>query len=328
MLLLLNTKAMIIVVAVVAVDKLMKKTEYFPYAFFEGKILPTENAKINIMTNAFQYGNAVFGGIRGYMGKDKKLYIFRLSDHYKRFWDALKILNKTINYSHKQLISKTLELADKNKPATDCYFRPIAYGARFGLSPDLYNLDFDFAIYMIPLGEYLPLTRGLKLIVSNWTRVGDNVIPARGKISGSYVNSSLAKGEAARMGFDDALMMTADGHITEGSSSNFFMLRDGVLITAPKYSDVLEGITRKTILQLAKDLKIPIEERPIDRTEVYIADEAFLSGTGAQVAWIEEIDGRKIGNRHIGSITAKLQNLFFDIVRGKEKKYSSWSTKV
>jgi len=306
----------------------MKTTQYFPYAFFEGKIVPTEEAKISIMTNAFQYGNAVFGGIRGYIGKDKNLCIFRVFDHYKRFMDALKILNKTIKFSHKQLISITCELAKKNKPTTDCYFRPIAYGARYGLTPDLHNLDFDFAMYMIPLGEYLPLTRGLKLITSNWTRVGDNVIPARGKISGSYVNSSLAKGEATRMGFDDALMMTADGHIAEGSSSNFFMVRDGVLITAPKYSDVLEGITRRTIFQLAQDIRIPIEERPIDRTEVYVAEEAFLSGTGAQVAWIEEVDGRKIGNGKIGPVSAKLQKLFFDIVRGKEKKYSGWLTKV
>lgn len=306
----------------------MKKTEYFPYAFFEGKIVSTENAKINIMTNAFQYGNAVFGGIRGYVGADNDIYIFRISDHYKRFLSALKILNKTIKYSQNRLIEITKELAKKNKPATDSYFRPIAYGTRYGLSPDLHYLDFDFALYMIPLGEYLPLSRGLKLMISSWTRISDSMIPARAKISGSYVNSSLAKGDASRLGFDDALMMNADGHITEGSAANFFMIRDGILITPPKYSDVLEGVTRRTLLELAEELSVSVVERDIDRTEVYIADEAFLSGTGAQVAWIAEVDGRKVGNGKMGSITGKIQKLFFDIVRGKEKKYKDWLTKI
>lgn len=307
----------------------MKNTSYFPYAFFQGKIIPTDEAKVSIMTHALQYGTGIFGGIRGYVGDGAKdISLFRAHDHYKRFISALRILNEKIPYTEEQLVHITLDLARKNKPTTDCYFRPISYANRYGLSPDLHNLEFDFAMYMIPLDEYLSISKGLRLMISSWMRITDNMIPARAKITGGYINSSLAKGEAVRLGFDDALMMNSEGHITEGSSSNFFMVRDGVLITSPVCGDVLEGITRKSILKLANDLKIAVEEREIDRTEVYISDEAFLTGTGAQVAWISQVDGRTIGNGKIGPITSQMQTLFFDIVRGKEKKYAHWLTRV
>lgn len=306
----------------------MKKSDNFPYAFFRGKIVPVEEAKVSIMTNALQYGNAVFGGIRGYVGKDKKIYIFRINDHYKRFLSSLSILNRSIKYSQEQLVEISKELVKRNSPKTDCYLRPFAYGAKLGISPNLHGLDFDFSIYMIPLGEYLPLTRGLRLMISSWIRVNDSMIPARAKISGSYVNSSLAKGDASRLGFDDALMMDRDGHITEGSAANFFIVRDGTLITPSPNCDILEGITRRSIIALAKDLSIPVLEREIDRSEVFIADEAFLCGTGVQVAWVGEVDGRVIGNGTIGPITRKLQKLYFDIVHGEETKYSDWLTKI
>ena len=302
---------------------------FLPFASFEGKIIPTEHAKISIMTNAFQYGTAVFGGIRGYeSGNKKDYYIFRLDDHYKRFLSSLKILNKTIDFTAEKLVKITLDVAVKNQPKSDFYCRPIAYAANFELSPDTSRLNFDFALYMIPLGEYLPISKGLNLMISNWVRISDNMIPSRSKASGGYINSALAKGDAARLGFDDCLMLGSDGHLTEGSAANFFMVRDGVLITSPKYSDVLEGITRRTILQLAADLGIQTVERNIDRTEVYIADEAFLTGTGAQVAWIAEVDQRTIGSGKIGPITQKIQKLFFNIVRGNVSKYSSWLTKI
>lgn len=303
----------------------MSEASYFPFAFFEGKILPTELARVNIMTNALQYGNAVFGGIRGYVSDSgKHINIFRLHDHYTRFLNSLKILNKSIRYDESKLAEITIELARKNRPVSDCYFRPFAYAKNYEISPDLSKVDFDFALYMIPLGEYLPIHKGLKLEISNWVRISDNMIPSRAKISGGYINSSLAKGDAVKMGYDDALMLATDGHVAEGSGANFFIVRDGNLITSPRYSDVLEGITRKTILELAYDLKIPTYERPIDRTELYIAEEAFLSGTGAQVAWVAQIDGRVIGNGKIGKITGKIQKLFFEIVRNKVKKYSHW----
>lgn len=303
--------------------------KYFPFAFFESKIVMTELAKVSIMTNALQYGTGIFGGIRGYISESKKsINIFRLKDHYHRFLNSLRIINKSINYSHNELVKLTVELVRRNKPAVDCYIRPLAYGANFEISPDLSKLDFDFAIYMVPLGEYLSVSKGLKLGVSNWVRVNDNMIPARAKATGGYINSSLAKGDGAKLGYDDMLLMTQDGHLAEGSGANFFMVREGKLITSPKYADVLEGITRRTIIELARDFEIPVEERLIDRTEVYIADEAFLTGTGVQVAWIAEVDGRSIGNGKIGPITEKLQKLFFNIVRGREKKYAGWLTKV
>lgn len=307
----------------------MKNDQFLPFAFFEGKIIPTELAKVSIMTNALQYGTGIFGGIRGYQSGNKKDYfIFRLNDHYKRFITSLKILNKTIPYSVEKLVKITIEVAQKNQPKSDFYVRPFAYAADYELSPDTSRLNFDFALYMIPLGEYLPISKGLKLMISNWTRINDNMIPSRAKATGGYFNSAIAKGDAARLGFDDTLMLGADGHLTEASAANFFMVRDGVLITSPKYADVLEGITRKTTLTLAQDLGIPTVERHIDRTEVYIADEAFLTGTGTQVAWINEVDGRIIGNGKIGPITAKIQKHFFNIVRGNVDRYSSWLTKI
>ena len=305
------------------------KNNYFPYAFFEGKIVPTEEAKVSIMTNALQYGTGVFGGIRCYLSDDKKsATIFRLGDHYLRLLKALNILNKSIKYSHQNLVNITMDLTRKNNPKTDAYLRPIAYAADYGLSPDLSQSRFEFAAYMIPLGEYLPISKGLKLMISSWIRINDNQIPSRAKVTGGYVNSALARADAVRHGYDDAIMLTMDGHISEGSAANFFIVREGVLITPSKNSDVLEGITRKTIITLAHDLSIPIEERPIDRTEVYSADEAFLTGTGAQVAWIKEVDGRQISDSKMGPITERIQKLFFAIVRGKEKKYSKWLTKV
>ena len=302
---------------------------FLPFAFFHGKIVPTDLAKVSIMTNALQYGNAVFGGIRGYQSADKKdYYLFRLLDHYQRLLKSLKILNKSIPYTADNLAKITLELAKKNRPKSDFYIRPLAYASDYEISPDLSLLNFEFALYMMPLWEYLPVSKGLKLQISSWVRINDNMIPSRAKASGGYINSSLAKGDATRLGFDDALLMGQDGHLTESSGANFFLIRDGVLITSPKYSDVLEGVTRRTVLQLAKDSDIPSVERPIDRTEIYIADEAFLSGTGAQVAWIAEVDKRTIGSGKIGPISFKIQKLFFNLVRGNVSKYSSWLTKI
>lgn len=286
-------------------------------------------AKVSIMTNALQYGNGVFGGLRGYKeGNKANFHIFRLEDHYERLLKSLKILNQKIPYNVKKLAEITLELARKNEPKTDFYVRPLAYAANFEISPDLSKVNFDLAIYMVPMGEYLSISKGLRLAVSNWTRINDNMIPSRGKVSGGYINSSLAKGDAVRLGFDDALLLSQDGHLAEASGANFFMVRDGMLITSPRYADVLEGITRRTIIQLATDLNIPVVERLVDRTEIYIADEVFLSGTGAQLAWVSEVDNRVIGSGKIGPLTAKIQKLFFSIVRGNIRKYTHWLTKV
>lgn len=303
---------------------------YFPYTFFQGKIIKTQDANVPVMTNALQYGTGIFGGIRGYYNKKGKfLSLFRIDDHYKRFLSSLKIIGVNIAYTGSQLKKITLELVEKNKPVTDTYIRPFAYASSTNLSPNLERDNtFGFALYMMPLGEYLSIDKGLSVAVSSWRRVSDNAIPARGKISGSYINSALARKEATERGFDEAILLTQDGHVSEGSAENIFIVRDGVLITPPVTDDVLEGITRRTILQLAKDLGIPTEVRSIDRTELYLTDEAFFSGTGVQVAWISKVDNRVVGSGKRGLITGKLQDLYFSIVRGKEKNYSHWCTKI
>lgn len=303
----------------------------FPFSFFENKIVKTEDAKVSIMTNSLQYGNGVFGGIRGYYNKNKKtLFVFRLNDHFERFLNALKILNVSIPYSKNQLKDIVVDLAKKNQPKTDSYFRPFAYAGSDNISP---NLDrdavFNFCLFMISLGEYLPINTGISAMVSSWRRVSDNAVPARAKISGAYINSSLAKKEATDRGFDEAIVLNEGGHVSEGSAANFFLVKNNILITPSKTDDILEGITRRTILELAKDLKIQTEERSVDRTELYTADESFFSGTGVQLSWINNIDGRMIGDGKRGKIAGKLQDLFFQIVRGESKKYSQkWCTPI
>lgn len=306
------------------------KNQYFPFVFFQDKIVKKEEAKIPIMTNALQYGNAIFGGIRGYYNKQQGfLSIFRVDDHYKRFLLSLKILGVRINYNLSQLKEITIKLVKKNNPKTDTYFRPFAYASSLNISPNLEaDKHFAFSLYMLPLGEYLSIDKGLKVMISSWRRISDNAIPSRAKIAGGYINSSLARKEATERGFDEAIFLTDDGHVAEGSAENLFIVRDGVLITPPKTDEILEGITRRSIITLAKDLKIPVEERSVDRSELYIADEAFFSGTGVQVAWISSVDNRVIGNGRRGPITAKLQDLFFKIVRGETKEYSHWRTEI
>lgn len=300
----------------------------FKYAFFEGQFNDLENAKVSIMTNALQYGTAVFGGIRGYYDiEEKKLSLFRIRDHYKRFLSSIKILGCDFPYSLEQLISIHLDLIKKNAPTINSYFRPFAYVSNTSLGPNLHNVTMDYALYMIPLEEYMPLGKGLSLKVSSWRRVSDNSIPARGKFSGAYLNSAFARKEANDNGYDEAILLTENGTVCEGSAENLFIIRDDILITPSLGDDILEGITRKTLLHLARENGIEVMERSIDRSELYLADEAFLSGTGCQLAWVHSIDKRVISNE-IGHISKKLQDEYFAVVRGKVAKYSSWCTKV
>lgn len=304
------------------------KTGSFPYAFFENKVVKMEDAKVSVQTNALQYGTGIFGGIRGYYNqKEKAVYVFRLDDHYKRFLSSVRILGCGFPYDKDQLKTITLDLLKKNKPTTDVYFRPFAYVGNLELGPNLANTTLDFTLYMIPLGEYLPVSKGLNMGVSSWQRISDNAIPSRAKASGGYINSALARKEATDNGYDEAIMLNKDGHVAEGSAENFFMIRDGILITPTVSEGVLEGITRRSVIQLAKDMGIPVEARPIERTEIYVADEIFLSGTGCQVAWVHSIDKRVISEK-IGLLTKKLQDKFFSVVRGQDEAYISWCTKV
>jgi branched-chain amino acid aminotransferase len=300
----------------------------FPYAFFEGRFVPVKKAKVSIMVNALQYGTGVFGGIRGYVNKDTStVFIFRLNDHLERMLHSLKILGVKTRFSLTELSEIVIELVKRNQPKQNVYFRPFFYAGSLLLSPNLArDADFDFALYMLKLDDYLSTSIGLSVKVSTWRRISDNAIPARAKITGAYINSALARKEASDEGFDEAIMLTESGEVSEGSAENIFIVRDGQLITPVVTDDVLEGITRKTIIQIAKDFSIPVIERSIDRTELYISDEAFFCGTGVQISWIRSIDKRVIANGKIGPITQKIQKQFFNIVYGVTKDHEEWLT--
>lgn len=306
------------------------KTTGMPFAFFEGKITPIEKAQVNIMTNALQYGTGIFGGMRGYFNKETgELNIFRVDDHLTRFLSSIKILGVKIEYSKEDLKKIFLDLIQQNKPATDVYFRPFAYAGSLNLAPDLDRDNvFSFLLYMVPLGDYLPTNKGLSVGVSSWRRISDNAIPSRAKISGGYINSALAKKEAHNSGYDEAIFLNESGHVAEGSAMNIFLVRNGKIITPSVTEDILEGITRRSVMEIAQDLGYEVVERVIDRSELYIADEVFFCGTAAQVAWIAKVDGRTVGNGEQGEVSQKIQETFFNTVRGKDKKYSSWLTKV
>ena len=297
--------------------------------FFNSKFTNLKAANLNIQTHALQYGTACIGGIRGYWNAElNDLLVFRIKDHYKRFIQSSKILQMNLPYTVDRLIEISIELLKKGTWKENVYLRPIQYKSSYDLTPVMHSLPDQYAIYAIPLNDYLDTNRGLEICISSWLRLSDNQIPMRSKASAGYLNSALAKSEAVQNGYDEAIFLDVHSNVCEGSAENIFIVRDGVLITPPISSSILEGITRKTILQLANDLGIPVEERNIERTELYICDEAFFSGTGAQVAWIKAIDKRVIHDGKQGNITRRIHDLFFSIVTGKEKKYSSWITSI
>lgn len=299
------------------------------YAFFNGKIIPFEDAKVGIMTSSFNYGTGVFEGIRAYWSDDKEeLFVFRLREHYERFVRNGRFLLIDHSYSVDRLCDATLELLARNDYRTDVYIRPLAYKSTEAIGVRLHDLDSGCAIYTLPLGEYIDAPGGARLMVSTWRRIDDNSIPARNKIIGAYVNSALAKTEAHLSGFDDALMLCQDGHVSEASAANIFLVRDGVLITPPVTNDILEGINRATIIELARDLGFETKERPIDRSELYRAEEVFLCGTGVGLVPVVEIDRRPIGAGQPGPIGTNLRASFLSIARGREPRYRHWLTPV
>ena len=296
------------------------------YAYFEGNIVPFEDAKVSVMNHTFNYGTGAFGGLRGYWNEDKEqLFVFRPYDHFKRFLNSARLLSFDLDYIPEQLIDILLELLRVEGWRENVYIRPIAYveSARIGVR--LHNLDYGVTMFSLPFGSYVPNETGTHVTFSSWNRVDDNAIPARGKLIGSYINSALIKTDAERAGFDEALVLNRDGHLSEGSAENFFMVRDGVVITPPVTSNILEGITRRTLIHMLRnDLNVEIVERDIDRTEVYLADEAFFCGTGVQVVAITQVDHRPIGDGKMGPIVSQLRDLYFSTVKGNVDKYSDW----
>jgi len=301
------------------------------FAYFEGKIVPIEDAKISIMTHAFNYGTAAFGGVRAYWNDaDQELYIFRPLDHFKRLLDSAKLLLMDLPYTPQSMLDILLNLLRKeNYRNQDIYIRPLVYKSSTGIGVRLHDLNSDFAMFALPFGSYIPNEEGSRVTFSAWRRVDDNVIPARGKITGAYANSALIKTDAVLSGYDEALVLDQVGHISEGSAENFFMVRNGVAITPPTSANILEGITRRTVMQLlTEEMGIRVEEREIDRTEVFVADEAFFCGTGVQIVAITEVDHRKVGDGKMGPVVRQLRQLYFDLVRGKIAKYRAWTVPV
>lgn len=300
------------------------------HAFFEGKIVPLADAKINIATHGFLYGTAVFGGIRGYWNEEKKrLFVFRPYDHFRRLLHSGHMMAMQTDYDEESLIQLTLDLLRTDNWQQDVYIRPTFYKSDLGIGVKLHGLTDEFSMFVIAYEPYVKNDTNAHVTVSSWRRIDDNVIPARGKVSGAYVNSALIKTDANRAGFDEALVLDNGGHISEGSAMNIFMVRDGVVVTPPVTDNILEGITRKSVIELARnELGLPVVERSIDRTEVYIAEEMFMTGTAAQIVAVTKVDHRPIGTGAMGPVTTKLRTVYEDILRGKNNKYEHWNVAV
>ncbi len=300
------------------------------FAYFQGKIVPYAEAKVGVMTHALNYGTSVFGGVRAYWNaEEEQLFLFRPYDHFRRLLRSAKLLRMTFDYTPEQLTEITKELLRAEGHRCDVYIRPLAYKADEIIGVKLHGLTDELTIFSVPFDRYVSNDTGAHVTISGWRRIDDNTIPARGKIGGAYVNSAFIKSDALLAGFDEALVLTNEGHISEGSAENVFIVRDGVLITPPVTENILEGITRRTVIQLAKEeLGIPVVERPIDRTEVYICDELFLTGTAAQITAVTRVDFYPVGSGEMGPITAQLREIFEQVVRGKHPKYRHWNVPV
>lgn len=295
-------------------------------AYFQGKIVPYSEAKVGILTHALNYGTAAFAGLRAYWNEqEQQLFIFRPKDHYHRFLNSAKLLCMTLDQTPESLTRITVDLLRVDDYHCDIYIRPLAYKADEAIGVRLHNLTDEFSIVALPFTRYVANDTNAHVTFSSWRRVDDNVIPARGKISGAYANSAFIKTDASRAGFDEALVLTQDGHVSEGSAMNFFMLRDGVLVTPSITENVLEGITRRTMIELAREeMGLTVVERQVDRTEVYLADEIFLTGTAAEVTAVTRVDHRPIGNGKMGPVTSQLRQMFDDLVRGRIMKFHKW----
>jgi len=276
------------------------------------------------------YGTAIFEGIRGYWNSEQEqIYLFRMKEHFERMQQNMKLLYLESPESIEKLCGIVVELLRLNQPSTDTYIRPCAYKSATSIGPGLDDNPTDVCIFSVPFGDYFHGAGGLKCQVSSWRRLEDNAIPARAKISGSYVNAALAKTDAQRAGFDECIMLSENGQVSEGSAMNLFLVKQGQLITTPVTENILEGITRATITEFAQaEFNLFTITRPIDRTELYGADEVFFCGTGAQIAPIVEVDHRKIGDGKPGPITQKILTTYESICRGRNAKYNHWLTPV
>jgi len=300
------------------------------FAFFGEEFVPIEKAQVSIMTHALNYGTGCFEGLRAYWSQaEQQLFVFRMTEHYQRFHQSARILKIELFHSVEQLNAITLELLRREGYQEDTYIRPLAYKSSQGIGVRLHDLEDGLALFAVPFGRYVQNEEGANVVVSSWRRISDNAIPARAKVTGAYVNSALAKTDAVLNGFDEAIVLNQDGHVSEGSAENLFIVRGGKLVTPPVSDNILEGITRTTIIELARnELGLETVERPIDRTELYVADEAFFCGTGVQVAAIVSIDRRPVGEGRMGPIVRQIRDLYFDVVKGRVPRYRHWCAPV
>ncbi len=300
------------------------------WAYHDGAIVPYRQASFGLLTHALNYGTGLFAGLRGYWNADEQqLFVFRPEDHFRRFCDSARLLRMELGVTPADLTAGLLELLRAEGYRENCYIRPVAFYGDEMIGVRLHGLTPVVGMTAIPFGSYLGREGGAHVAISSWTRVADNVIPARGKLAGSYVNSALAKTDAVLAGFDEALLLNEHGHVCEGSVANVFVLRNGVVATPPTTDDVLEGFTRSTVMELLRDeLGQPVVERSIDRTELYLADEVFLTGTGVEITPVTRIDHRSIGTGAVGPVAAALRETYLATTSGRLQKYRSWCRPV
>jgi branched-chain amino acid aminotransferase len=297
--------------------------------YFRGQYVRLGDANIPIMTHAFLYGTAVFEGIRAYWNaEEKQIYALRIKEHIVRLRNSSKIMLMSDVPSVEDFTEIVLQVLRRNHFTEDAYCRPSVYKSTEAIGVKLHGLTHDFYVLAIPMGDYIDTEKGIATGTVSWRRTSDVSMPSRSKITGSYVNPAFSKTEAMLNGFEEAIVLTAEGHVAEGSAENLFMVRDGVLITPSVTEDILEGITRAGIIEIAAHLGIPVKERQIDRSELYIADEVFLCGTGAQVSPVSSVDHRAVGDGRVGPLSRQISKTYFDAVRGRLPAFRHWVTPV
>lgn len=297
------------------------------FVWFDGKIVRDEDAKVPVMTHAIHYGTSVFEGLRGYWNS-KNLYIFRLEDHIKRFRNSGKVYSISLRFTNKEIANAVIDLCKKNNVKESCYIRPFYFVGKHGINLHVTeNTPTHAVVVMFPFGELFN-KNGIKVGISSWRRIHDISIPPLAKMGGNYLNSILATQESKRNGYDEAVLLDHLGNISEAPGENIFIIRDGKLLTPPPSSSALEGITKDSVIKIAKDLGYQTVEREIPRTEIYFSDEVFLTGTAAEITPVISIDGKAVGDGKVGKITGKIRTIYSDITMGKNKKYSKWITPV
>ena len=299
-------------------------------AYFGGNFVPMGEANVNVATHGLNYGTGCFEGIRAYWNADhEQLYVLKLREHFERFNRSRRLLRMQEKESVDELCAITVELLRRQNFRQDVYIRPLAFKSERTIKLKLSGLEDAMTVFAFPMGNYVEISAGLHVCISSWRRVSSNAMPIRGKTTGTYVNSALAADEAAAAGYDEAIFLTEGGHVSEGSSCNLFMLRKGKLHTPRTADDILEGITREGIMEMAqREFSLETVERAIDRTELFDADEIFLTGTGVQIAPVTRIEGRAINSGEPGAGTMALQASYLRAARGDDPRYADWVTPV